>query len=559
MTNARLLLLALSLLALGCDDEDPPPTDAGLDADAAAPEDAGVRDWPAAEVPAVTEPAAGIRREVLTVDGFTPPPNPATSDATPPELNRTQVVRFSASDEPEVRAVVVAMPGIFGGAGTFEMLARHLVRRSIDAGEPIEVWALDRRSNLLEDLRGLDAAEAMEAPDLARGYYFRGETVGGEAFAGFPEQADVPFMSEWGLETHLEDLRAVVERVPEAHRRARVFLMGHSLGASMTETFAAWRFADGTRGSELLAGLVLVDGAASTEAITETEYQDGTSGGFMSVPGVDSIRASTRYLALPLLGVEVYPRAEIAAMDALYAPDVVQADRGRAMVLAALMSLPAQRIPPMTNAGAFGWAFDDASNGLSFAAVSMGEPTGGPTESYESLFGPTLERPSDPGATYDWIDAPDAAPPERTPLANLAHSWIDGRTNFAEWYFPVRLTLDLAAVGGLTVPEDGWQADRGLRAFDGAAVDAPILAVAAALAPPERYEPIRARVAPVGPDRPNAGATRDTEAGFAIIDVTDETHIDPLTGSDPGPDGVPQGILDFVYANAEAGRVAVAP
>lgn len=546
--------LALFVLLAACDAA--PGSDAGVDA-AAAP-DAGPRDWPSAEVPAVTEPEPGIRREVLTVDGFVAPPNPTTGDPTPTALNRAQVVRFSAADTPDVRAVVVAMPGIFGGAGTFEMLARHLVRRSITAGEPIEVWVVDRRGNLLEDLRGLDAAEAMETPDLARGYYFRGESVGGEAFGGFVEQADVPFMSEWGLETHLEDLRALIDRVPAADRRGRVFLMGHSLGASMTEAFAAWRFDDG-RGAERLAGIVLVDGAAATELITETEFVEGTSGGVMMLPGIDAIRASTRYLALPLLGVEVYPRAEIAAMDALYEPGVAKDDRGRDMVLAALMSLPAQRIPSMTNAGAFGWAFDDASNGLSFAAVSMGAPTGGPTETYESVFGATLERPSDPSATYDWIDAADVDPPEHTPLAHLAHSWIDGRTNFAEWYFPARLTLDLGAVGGLALAEDGWQADRGLRAFDGAAVDAPILAVAAALAPPSRYEPIRTRVAPVGPDRPNAGATRDTDAGFAIVDVTEQTHIDPLTAADTEANPVPEAILGFVYDNAAPGAAALAP
>lgn len=545
-------VLFFALVCAGCDG-DPAPLDGGVEPDA------GVRDWPFVEVPAVTEPEPGIRREVLVVDGFEAPENPTTGDATPADLNRTQVVRFSAADTPDVRAVVVAMPGIFGGAGTFEMLARHLVRRSIDAGEPIEVWAIDRRSNLLEDRRGLDAAEAAEDADVARGYHFRGETVGGEAFAGFAAQADVPFMSEWGLETHLEDLRALIDRVPATEQKARVFLMGHSLGASMTEAFAAWRFADGSRGAELLAGIVLVDGSAPTAPITEAEYTDGTSGGFMSIPGIDTIRESTRYLALPLLGVEVYPQAEIAAMDALYAPDVVQDDRGRDMVLAALMSLPAQRIPPMTNAGAFGWAFDDASNGLSFAAVSMGEPTGGPTEEYESLFGATLIRPSDSVATYDWIDAPDADPPEYTPLANLAHSWIDGRTNFAEWYFPVRLTLDLSAVGGLALAEDGWQADRGLRAFDGALVDAPILAVAAALAPPDRYEPIRSRVAPVGPDRPNAGATRDTDAGFRVVDATDQTHIDPLSGADTEANAVPEAILEFVYANAAAGSAALTP
>jgi len=552
-TEVLVFCAALAAFASGCGDA-MPSTDGGQDAALA---DAGpAMDWPYAEAPAVSEPVPGVRREVIVVDGVAAPPNPADGSTTPPELNRFPVVRFSAADEPPVRAVVIAMPGIFGGAGTFEILARHLVRRSIDAGEPIEVWAVDRRSNLLEDPRGLDSAEVMEEPDLARGYHFRRETVGGVAFDGFVEQEDVPFMSEWGLQTHLGDLRALIDRVDRTDQQARVFLMGHSLGGSMTESFLSWRFDDGTRGSELLAGFILVDGAAGSSPITEAEYHSGTSGGFGMSPGVDAIRAANRFLALPLLGVEVYVRAEIAAMDALYAPDVVQVDRGRASVLSTLMSLPTQRVPPMTNAAAFGWAFDDASNGLSFAAVGMGQPTGGPTEAYESLFGSTLQRPSDPSVEYQWIDAPESDPPERTPMANLVASWIDGRTNFAEWYFPQRLALDLSATAGLDQTEDSWQASEGLRAFDGALVDAPGLAFAAALVGPSGYDAARARMAAVGAGRPNAGALRTDDAGFAVVDVTDQTHIDPLTGTDDAGSPVPGAIIDFVYANAAAGTIA---
>lgn len=552
------IFLACGLLALaGCDGHAGEPDGGVVDGGTDVGTDAGPpRDWPFAEVPAETVPEPGVLRTVLTLPGFEPPPNPTTGAATPRALDRVQLVRYRSEGATEARAIVIAMPGIFGGAGSFEMLARHLVRRSRAADEPIEVWAIDRRSNQLEDLRGLDAAEAMRDPDVARGYYLRGETVGGEAFGGYVQQADVPYMSEWGLATHLEDLRILIEQVPAAERRARVFLMGHSLGASMTEAFASWRFGE-TRGADLLAGIILVDGAAPATGLSEDEYQNGTSGGLMSVPGIGGIRSGTRYLALPLLGVQVYTVAEIAAMSALYAPDAIERDRDRANVLAILMGLNARELPAMTNAAAFGFAFDDASNGLSFAAVSMGQPAGGAVEEYESLFGTPLTRPSDRRATYTWVDALAADPPELTPLENLAHSWVDGRTNFAEWYFPVRLTLDLSAVGGLSVPEDGWQAAQGLRAFDGALVDAPILAIAAALAPPERYEGSRDRVAPVGDGRPNAGATRDRDEGYRVVDVREQTHIDPLTAADVPSNPVPGAILEFVLDNSAPGRTTV--
>ena len=72
-----------------------------------------------------------------------------------------QVVRYrvdTGKDAPKpARAILLLMPGFLGGAGSFDSLARAIVRRST-AEAPLEAWALDRRSNLLEDRTGLDAA-----------------------------------------------------------------------------------------------------------------------------------------------------------------------------------------------------------------------------------------------------------------------------------------------------------------------------------------------------------------------------------------------------------------
>lgn len=552
---------SFSLVCLGLAACDPPTVaiDASVapDAiaiDAAAPSDAfvPVMDWPASEVPASTEVEPGIVRELITIDGFDAPPNPTTAADTPTALDRARFVRFRASTPAEPRAIVIAMPGIFGGAGSFEPLARSLVRRSLADAAPIEVWAIDRRSNALEDLRGMDAAEAEENVDIARGYYFGTDTIGGAAFEGFVDQAELAFMSEWGLATHFGDLRAMIERVPAAARRGHVVLLGHSLGASMAETFAAWTFEDGVRGSELLAGLVLVDGAAGETPLTETEYLEGGGSGFMPITGLTAIRDETRYIALPILGVSVYATAEIVAMAAVRSPDEVRVgDRDRDRVIRTLLGYSGT-LPPMTNEAVFGFGFDDASNGLSFAAVSMGEPVG-PVEPYESLFGTTLERPSDRSVTYTWIDAPDASPPEHTPLANLAEAWSSGPTNFAEWYFPARVSLDLGACAGLAIASDAWQRAHGLRCGEGAAMDAPVLAIAAGLRDVASYASSRMRGAPIGEGRPNAGAARDTDAAYRILDATFMTHIDPLTASDTEANEVPEAILAFVDANLESG------
>ncbi|MCZ7677948.1 MAG: hypothetical protein M5U28_03855 [Sandaracinaceae bacterium] len=125
----RHLLLALLLAA--CDG--PAATPRRGHGRRGAP-DAGPRDWPFAEVPAVTEPEAGVRREVLTIDGSDAPANPTSGDDTPAALDRVQIVRFSPAGASDVRAVIVAVPGLLGGAGSWEMLARHLVRRSRRGG-----------------------------------------------------------------------------------------------------------------------------------------------------------------------------------------------------------------------------------------------------------------------------------------------------------------------------------------------------------------------------------------------------------------------------------------
>ena len=163
------------------------------------------------------------------------------------------------------------------------------------------------------------------------------------------------------------------------------------------------------------------------------------------------------------------------------------------------------------------------------------------------------KRPTEPKATYDWVDAADAVPAEPTPLDNLIRSATGGGTNFAEWYFPTRLLLDLGAVGGAAVPVDGWQAALGLRAFDGPRIDAPILSVAADLFT-DSMAAVAGRVAPaVGGGRPHAGADRASPEGFATVDATHLGHLDVVLAADGPLNPVPAAVVDFLIAHSEAG------
>ncbi|MEZ4298050.1 MAG: hypothetical protein R3B70_24040 [Polyangiaceae bacterium] len=492
----------------------------------------------------VEEGAITIRREVFLVDGAEAPPNPdapAGKGETPAENNRVRVVRYRVDGESPApaRAVFVLVPGFLGGAGSYDALARAVVRRSTkDAA--FEAWAIDRRANLLEDHHGLDVAEVKSDPELARAYYFDGAEVEGQSFAGFRGGSEMLFASEWGIPVNIGDIRRVIELVPQKERRARVVLVGHSFGATIAEELAAWDF-DGTRGFDELAGLVLIDGVSGHEGeltppVSEDEYMNGGPGPFGESPGVTGIRAGTTYFALPFLGTKVYPIASIASMRAVMQPtEIVTDDVDRDNAFGVLLSIA--KIPKMTNRAAAGLAFDDESNGISFAAVSCGRSTGGPMEKYTSILGVELQHPTDPDATYDWIEHDGVSPPEHTALDDIARSWFAGPgLDFAEWYYPYRLSQDGPIASTLVLaPGDFAYDSHNMRAIHGASMDLPILAAAAGLVPdPKSWDKLRALVSdvPLGPDRPLGGTPRTEADAFDVIDVHELTHIDPLSGAD---------------------------
>jgi pimeloyl-ACP methyl ester carboxylesterase len=507
---------------------------------------------PYAPLPAsaiVEEGAVKIRREVLVIDGAKAPDNPQVKSggATPAEYQRVRVVRYrmeTGTGQPApARAIAVLMPGFLGGAGSFDPLARAIVRRSTPDA-PLEAWAIDRRSNLLEDHHGLDVAEHYRDASKASAYYLEGAEVEGKTFAGFaPQQA---YIAEWGLATTIGDLRAAIALVPQAERRGRVTLVGHSLGASIAEEYAAWDF-DGTPGFSELASLVLVDGVSGSEGDaapprTQEQYEKGgdpAPGGFGATPGLEAVRKSTRYFTLPILGSKVYPVASILGMRALFAPDDIVDDVDRDNLMQTLLSLG--KMPKVTNRAAMGLSFDASTNALSFAAVKCGEAEGGPMEPYTSAFGPTLVHPADPTATYRWVDHDKTSPRENTSLDTLARVWFEGPgLDFAEWYFPQRLTIDVPLAATLSLTDADWPAATyGMRAFHGAALDLPIFAHAAGLmgGDTSRFDRLRSLVSavPIGTDRPASGEPRTSDRAFRTLGSPDFSHIDPLLGADdPG-------------------------
>jgi hypothetical protein len=501
--------------------------------------------------------AVKIRREIFLVDGVTPPPNPMGNVATPPEQNKVRVIRYRVDADPPVaaRAIVVMMPGFLAGGSAFDGLARAVVRRST-ATDPLEAWAIDRRPNLLEDTWGLDVAEVTHDTSNATNYYFNQESVEGKTFAGI--LGSLPWESEWGLATTVGDLRNVLSLLAPADRKSRVVLLGHSLGASIVEEYAAWDF-DGSPGYDDVAAIALLDGVAgvegaSTSSIDQPTYENGgtmAAGGLnLMTPGVTQIRQGDTFTTLPFLGTKAYIVAEYASMLATWTPTVVEADSERDDLLGILLGV--SPVPKMTDRAALGFAFDVASCPLTFIRISCGEGNGGAITPYTSALGGMEVQPSDPNATYGWTDYDQTTPPKNTSLDDFARGWFQGPgLNFAEWYFASRLTLDAEAAGTLNVPASDWRAsDYGIVASHGADIDAPILAVALALVgSASSYDALQGLVAPIGAGRPSAGKARTDPAAFTSTYIAGMEHVDGISGADV-PGSLPKQWYDMLVAFA---------
>jgi hypothetical protein len=165
----------------------------------------------------------------------------------------------------EVNAVVALMPGLIGGNSSLDYLGRQLVSMAEQSGSgSLEVWAMDRRPNCLEDLTGMNDAELAGDPKTALDYYFDPDGVG-TAF-NFLTDADVPYLSEFGMKLAIEDFHTVItSKMPdEDDRKNTLFIGGHSLGGVSAGIYAGWDFdgnpdTDQDAGFNNCAGIVSLD------------------------------------------------------------------------------------------------------------------------------------------------------------------------------------------------------------------------------------------------------------------------------------------------------------
>jgi pimeloyl-ACP methyl ester carboxylesterase len=375
--------------------------------------------------------SAIARDHVIWMDGAHP-------RGTPDEFNQVGVLKYGPSS---ARNVLVLVPGTSAGAGYLAPLARTVVHR-LDGWQ---IWAVERRENLIEDQSMLNKVKRGDATPRRFFNYYLGWLTNDNIenhFRLVPE-SQVGFARRWGMRVEVNDLRHVVKAA--TRQGGDVVLGGHSLGGSITTAYATWDFQGGA-GVEDLSGLVYIDGGSGADSPTPAQARKS----------LHDLQNSSPWLAFggiasPFLGLF----SAVGSTLAVVAPDSPAELEGFAL-------LPLELVPPVpvTNEGGFGYAVDAGTspNSLRAAQVNAGH----------------LAASGDPRT---WVRDGAITPIQRyaAMLAGTRLTNVDG----SAWYHPMRLTIDSNAVaaGNANPAQDVLN----VRAIHGDEIDVPIYAFGAAL------------------------------------------------------------------------------
>ncbi len=422
-------------------------------------------------------------------------PLPAADGAHPAACDWIGYLRFRSAKGPrraiKADAIFVTMPGIFAGAGSLDQFARNVVRAALLLHRHVEVWALDRRSNCLEDHSGIQAAARAHDPKLAFDYYYHGATVNGRRFAGFATPQQAQFLSGVGLAQTVRDEYTVITReVPASLRTKKVFCGGHSLGGPLTAAFADWDFGGSARnaGYNQCAAYFALD----TRLDLATPGSSGGGSGSSSVglaPLTGGLSNGSPYVNAPPFtpeNIEAVPLTSLAAFEqpdqesqiASWLPDDANFQASYRLLFSsdavdAVTQTPSWRDFRVTNEAALGGIFDNNSSPIVILRAGLGTFTGGPVQekNWPAPYGKTLVPglidgmhlmiPSAPhGPLYRWLPYNGVGRPgapvqldnsgqpyttradEVTDIHQFARAAFDAPADFVEQYFPMRLLTD---------------------------------------------------------------------------------------------------------------------
>ncbi len=322
----------------------------------------------------------------------------------PAEYDKVFVTSYG---RPKAKNVLILMPGTFGGAGDFTIAARDMVKRN----KNLQVWAADRREQALEDTSMFEKGVRGEAtPQEIFDYYLVNSITGAGPGYEFLDSGSMDFARGWGMKTVLNDVRAIVNRARRSGKR--VALGGHSVGASLAISYAAWDF-NGRPGFKDLDGLVLIDG--------------GLMGSFDPYDLPQAKEAMAR-IEDPMIGpfsrlIDGLPPETAGLFSGVGGWFAKHAPHEPATALQNYPLLPPNLKPPYpaTNQGLFGYDFDRDTS---------------PPELTSLHINAGHLAPEVPGGHADWVDG------GITPIKNLADTFSQHPVNATDWFFPTRITID---------------------------------------------------------------------------------------------------------------------
>ncbi len=498
--------------------------------------------WTDADVDAVVD----IHYETL------PALLPVTGENIPAACQNVQFLRFTPKalngNAQVADAALLLVPGILEGANGFEYIGRQLVYMAkTQRDRNIEIWAMDRRSNCLEDLAGFQAAEAAataaEAENIILDYYYGDMQIDGKGFVGFLQGDDVALLSQFGVEQTTTDMYTIIQHYfpNAADSRQKVFVGGHSLGGAHTSIFLSWDLdGDATTTSDI--GANMVAGAVGFDTFIGAVDQ-GLPGGstLIDIPalwnqamgqtGADANSDTTYRQLVRWIENGYLPRnidiPQVFSAEAIAIPEAVgilsaKDPEAEASIIKRVPKSPVLRnlfrffhtrdgnnfingpyIEDFryTNEATVGLMFDDHFSILSFLQTSIGHLNGGPvvekspainwlreapligtlisaingkkTQHIAANAGPDRQHLGQ-GPLYSWASMDEIgslADPDYTSVdgkmmytsvmeevsrvEDFSRALYIGPTNLTEWYFPLRILIDLTAASKSYAPANG--------------------------------------------------------------------------------------------------------
>ena len=525
------------------------------------------------------------------------------------DLNRVRYTRYAlaANAGKPVDAVLVAMPGTLAGANSYLVLAENLVRRLWrDHGKVVELWGVDRRSTLLQDMDGLEIAERERNPRLALDWLYGGEL--GLARdpklprrAVFHDQTDVAFMAHWTPQVHSIDLDAIVEKARTVARGQTVFLGGHSAGTGFAARYAATDFnltgtGDAQPGYAKLAGLVLFEGPGGALAPAPTDAQldaviaaaegglydrvaAGTEPAFVSRPGLTPrVNAATE-----VTGLQIAVEGTINGTQAL-----LQADQGGAgnNVYAKVADFSPRPFPVTAGASVATFMDDDNTERTVFYSVSMGALGDARADGTRIWLDNDVPLPATAFRDFGPMPATLGLPlmpwgkeAEPTNLKRFSRAFWWGQSTYSDWYYPSSgLLIGNATTGGANLGLDTSalslpvaQGGRGradiVNQTQARLIDIPVIAFGGTngLTPvPGVWRGFAEAIAPCAAPSCTAGTPRTpagqaplaadrtyggVAGGFEVHMSEGYSHVDVLTAEDDATNRVVGPLVDFMVRN----------